>query len=155
MSMQEIDMQDHHERIMRIIDGRTPMPTDSYYGRKCVIKVPRSPLIPLTREMEAWPVAFQPYASGFGGMGVTHIWAGMTPLLWMTADRQFVRRIHGAKKSRWLFIIDLQSVTDEEIAAMELWAKGRPELLDAEIHREIEKLEREMDEVEARFTSPL
>lgn len=121
---------DRIERVNRIIAQHVPFEEAPFQPRPITTRVFRTPSGWIGRKMRLHPVAFKVRINVIECMGCITSSGGMSPYLWVDPAKRLVGRV-GTKH----VFVDPDSLTEEDIANLELGVKGDGSLLDDEYHR--------------------
>ena len=121
------------DRIEFTTRQRVPFPNEPFHPRSITARIRIWPRLPFTQSVRLSPVAFVPHISGFDMMGIISMMGSMSPYLYLDPDRRLVRKVLTARGCyRYEYVTDPFSITDEDIARLEIGIQGNNDLLDAE-----------------------
>lgn len=123
------------DRIEFTTRQHVPFPDEPFHPRKVTARMRIWPRLPFTRAVQLSPVAFVPRINAIDMMGCVSMVGGMSPYLYLDPDRRLVRRrsAWGETGSRqWAYVTDPFSISDEDIARLEIGVQGNNDLLEAE-----------------------
>lgn len=112
-----------------------PFPNEPFHPRKVTARMRIWPRLPFTRAVRLSPVAFVPQINAIDMMGCVSMMGSMRPYLYLDPDRRLVRRrsTRGETGScQWAYVTDPFSISDEDIARLEIGVQGNNDLLEAE-----------------------
>jgi hypothetical protein len=124
-------------RIAGIIERRIPFRKGPFHPHSITRRVYRTPSSWLGTIRRLHPMAFAPrgIATEISSSG------GMSPYLWLDTKNRLIRETENGK----FVLADVSLLTDEDIAALEIGAKGASELLDAQYERALQAALNEPD----------
>lgn len=121
------------DRIEFTTRQHVPFPDEPFHPRKVTARMRIWPRLPFTRAVQLSPVAFVPRINAIDIMGCISMVGSMSPYLYLDPDRRLVRKVLTARgRYRYEYVTDPFSITDEDIARLELGIQGNNDLLDAE-----------------------
>lgn len=121
------------DRIEFVTRRHEPFPDKPFHPRRITAQMRIWPRLPFTRAIQLSPVAFKPRIKVIDMMGCVSIAGGMSAYLYLDPDRRLVREVLTARRHyRYEYVTSPFSITDEDIARLEIGVQGNNDLLDAE-----------------------
>lgn len=126
------------DRIELTTSQHVPFPDEPFHPRKVTARMRIWPRLPFTRAVRLSPVAFVPQINAIDMMGCVSMMGSMRPYLYLDPDRRLVRRRSARGETgscQWAYVTDPFSISDEDIARLEIGVQGNNDLLEAEYEK--------------------
>ena len=121
------------DRISFITRSHVPFPDEPFSPHSITVRIRIWPGLSFTRAIQLSPVAFMPCINAIDMMGCISMMGCMSSYLYLDPDRRLVRNVPTRRgRYRYEYVTDPFSITDEDIARLEIGVQGNNDLLEAE-----------------------